>query len=159
MKPSNLRRLMNIWPPFLAAGVRVREISADYRRVRVELRMHWWNRNYVGVHFGGSLFAMTDPFYMLMYMHNLGKDYIVWDRVGKIEFIRPGRGRVHAEFRLEPADIDHAREAAASGRPALIEREVEVLDQDGQIVARIQRTVYVRLKKRLREGEGGSAAT
>lgn len=150
---------MNIWPPFLAAGVRVREISADYRRVRVELRMHWWNRNYVGVHFGGSLFAMTDPFYMLMYMQNLGDDYIVWDRAAGIEFIRPGRGRVRAEFSLEQADIEHARAAAEGGRRALIEREVEVLDGNDEVVARIRRTVYVRLKKRLRESEGDSAAS
>lgn len=146
---------MNLWPPFLASGVRVREIAPDYRHVRVELRMHWWNRNYVGVHFGGSLFAMTDPFFMLMYMHNLGQDYIVWDRAAEIVFVRPGRGRVWAEFKLEEADIEKARLAAASGKPALIEREVEVLDQGGEIVAQVRRTVYVRLKKRLRAGERG----
>ena len=49
------------------------------------------NRNYVGTHFGGSLFAMTDPFYMLMMMRNLGPDYIVWDKHrGSISGVPPG---------------------------------------------------------------------
>jgi acyl-coenzyme A thioesterase PaaI-like protein len=151
MKAARLRWLMNCWPPFLAAGIRVRNIAPDYRQVRVELRMRWSNRNYVGVHFGGSLFAMTDPFFMLMYMNNLGADYIVWDRAGRIEFIRPGRGTVSAEFRLTAEDLESARAKAASGRPALIKHEVDVVDQAGELVARVERTVYVRLKPRLRD--------
>jgi acyl-coenzyme A thioesterase PaaI-like protein len=153
MKAARLRWLMNIWPPFLAAGVRVREIADDYRHVRVELRMRWSNRNYVGVHFGGSLFAMTDPFFMLMYMNTLGRDYIVWDRAGRIEFIRPGRGTVSAQFRLSEEDLESARLKVADGRPALIEHEVDIVDQAGEVVARVQRTVYVRLKRRLRQAE------
>lgn len=148
MKAANLRRLMNIWPPFLGAGVRVRDIAPDYRFVHVELRRRWFNRNYVDVHFGGSLFAMTDPFFMLMYINNLGSDYIVWDRAARIEFIRPGRGLVSAKFRLTETDLDSARSKAADGRPTLIEHEVQVVDQVGELIAKIQRTVYVRLKER-----------
>ena len=37
------------------------------------------NQNYVGSHFGGGLFSMTDPFYMLMLMNVLGSEYLVWD--------------------------------------------------------------------------------
>ncbi len=65
--------------------------------------MRPWNRNYVGSHFGGSLFAMTDPFWMLLALHALGSDYIVWDQAGEIAFARPGRGTVAAEFHLDDA--------------------------------------------------------
>ncbi len=75
MKPSLFRLGLNLWPPFLFAGIHVTALSADYRHARVELRMRPWNRNYVGTHFGGSLFAMTDPFWMLLTMQNLGRDY------------------------------------------------------------------------------------
>lgn len=146
MKASRLRLLMNLWPPFLAAGVRVREIAADYRHARVELRMGWSNRNYVGVHFGGSLFAMADPFYMLMYMKNLGPDYIVWDKAGAIDFRRPGRGTVSAEFRLEQADVDRAVKETDQQRPYLAEHEVLLVDQAGAVVSRIRRTVHIRRK-------------
>jgi hypothetical protein len=77
MKPSTLRLGMNLWPPFLFSGVHVAEIAPDWRYARVELRLRPWNRNYVGTHFGGNLFAMTDPFWMLLLMHCLGRDYYV----------------------------------------------------------------------------------
>src|SRR3546814_10591719 len=83
---STLRRVLNVWPPFLFAGIRVRTISDDYRHARVELRQRWYNRNFVGTHFGGSLFAMTDPFWMIMTMQALGDGYIVWDKAATIEF-------------------------------------------------------------------------
>ena len=57
--PRSLRRLLNIWPPFLFTGIRVLEIGEDWRSARVRLRMHAWNRNAVGSHFGGSLLSRS----------------------------------------------------------------------------------------------------
>lgn len=103
MRANTFRRLINLWPPFLFAGIRANRISADYREVDVALRLRWFNRNYVGTHFGGSLFAMTYPWYMLMLMRILGRDYYVWDRHSSIDFIVPGRGTVSAAFRVDAA--------------------------------------------------------
>jgi len=147
MKASTLKLVMNLWPPFLAAGIRVRYIAEDYSEVRVRMRLHWFNRNYVRTHFGGSLFAMTDPFYMLMYLNRIGKDYVVWDKAASIEFVRPGRGTVTAQFRLDRAMVEKARAEAASGSPALIDHDIEVLDDDGRLVAKSTRTIYVRRKR------------
>jgi len=66
MSPRLLRWGMNVWPPYLGAGIHVRSISGDWSEAVVELRARLLNRNYVGTHFGGSLFAMTDPFYALL---------------------------------------------------------------------------------------------
>jgi acyl-coenzyme A thioesterase PaaI-like protein len=66
--------MVNWWPPYLFSGVRVLEIADDWSSARVRLRMHWYNRNYVGTHFGGSLFAMSDPFWMLLVMNTLGRE-------------------------------------------------------------------------------------
>jgi len=137
---------MNIWPPYLAAGVRVRRIDDDFRRARVELRMGLTNRNYVNVHFGGSLFAMTDPFYMLMYLKNLGSNYVVWDKSAAIDFIRPGRGTVAAEFQLNEVDLDYARAETAHQRSILVKHPVEICDQEDRLVARVERTIYIRRK-------------
>ena len=71
-KAHALRRWINLWPPFLGAGIRVKRIAPDMKAVDVEMKLRWWNANYVGTHFGGSLFAITDAFYMLMLMANLG---------------------------------------------------------------------------------------
>ena len=90
---GGLRTFMNLWPPFRGMGIRVREIAPDFRKVIVELRMKLFNRNYVGTHFGGSLFAMTDPYWMIMMMRNLGDEYVVWDKAGTIRFLKPAKGR------------------------------------------------------------------
>jgi Domain of unknown function (DUF4442) len=105
-----LRRLVNFWPPFLGAGIRVKHIAADMKSVDVEMKLRFWNANYVGTHFGGSLFAMTDAFYMLMLMANLGREYIVWDKAASIRYKKPGRGTVRAEFRLADSQIEDIRE-------------------------------------------------
>ena len=137
---------MNVWPPYLAAGIRVRHLSDDFRRAEVALRLGLLNRNYVNVHFGGSLFAMTDPFYMLMYIKNLGPDYVVWDKSASIDFIRPGKGTVSAAFRLDEDDFDRAREQAARQKSVLLVHPVEILDAEQKLVARVERTIYVRRK-------------
>jgi len=143
----NLRRLLNCWPPFLFTGIRVRAIADDFRYARVELGLHWYNRNYVGTQFGGSLFAMTDPFWMLLAMNALGPDYIVWDQAAAIEFLAPGRGKVSAEFRLDDAALQEIRDAALNGEKYLRWFEVEVRAADGTVVARVRKQLYVRRKR------------
>ena len=147
MKASTLRRILNLWPPFLFSGIRVTQVDADWRHARVELRMRPWNRNYVGTHFGGSLFAMTDPFWMIMVKERLGRDYMVWDKAAEIEFVKPGRGTVHAEFRLDEAALDELRAATADGGKTLRWFGVDVIDGTGETVARIRKQVYVRRKR------------
>ena len=146
MKPNTLRHGLNLWPPFLFAGIHVSEISSDWRRIRVELRMRPWNRNYVRTHFGGSLFAMTDPFRMLPVLKCLGPDYFVWDKAGEIECVKPGRGTMHATFELEDAVLDELRAAAAGGEKVLRWFDADVIDEQGDVVARTRKQLYVRRK-------------
>ena len=147
MNARGLRRLMNWWPPFLFAGIHVRRISDDFGSVEVEMRQRWYNRNYVGTHFGGSLFAMTDPFWMIMLLHRLGRDYLVWDQAGAIDFVRPGRGTVSARFELSDAAVAAVRAAAEGGEKHLQWFETEIRDGSGELVARVRKQVYVRRKR------------
>ena len=55
---------------------------------------------------------MTDPFWMLLVLNALGDGYVVWDQAGEIAFLKPGRGTVHAQFRLDGAVLDEIRAAA-----------------------------------------------
>ena len=155
IKPGTLRRILNLWPPFLFSGIHVVELATDWRSARVELRSRPWNRNYVGVHFGGSLFAMTDPFWMLMTLHALGNDYIVWDQASTIEFLKPGRGTVHARFQLDEAILAQLRAATADGAKHLHWFETAIVDASGEVVARVRKQVYVR-RKRDRVTEDGA---
>jgi acyl-coenzyme A thioesterase PaaI-like protein len=150
MNAKLLRFGMNLWGPFVASGIHVTYISPDYREAKVRLRLGLWNRNSVGVHFGGSLFAMTDPFFMVMFQHNLGKEYRVWDQSAKIDFIKPGTGTVIAHFTIHTHELDEIRQAAEGGAKVLRDFTVEVKNQQGEVVARVCKTLYVRLKDKTR---------
>ncbi|MGA9335656.1 MAG: DUF4442 domain-containing protein [Rudaea sp.] len=146
MKASRLRRLFNIWPPFLFCGIRVEALAEDWRYARVRLKLRWYNRNYVRTQFGGNLFSMTDPFWMIMTLEALGRDYIVWDKAAAIDFVAPGRSDVFAEFHLEESILDEIRAATANGEKCLRWFEVPVKTADGELIARVRKQVYVRRK-------------
>lgn len=146
---------MNCWPPFLGAGIRVTRIAPDFSAVDVEMRLTWYNRNYVRTHFGGSLYTMTDPFHMIMTLHRLGSGYTVWDQAGSVEYVAPGRGTVRAEIRISDEQIDAIRRRAANGDKVLPEFAVDVVGADGKVVARVTKTLYVRRK---RPADGDPAA-
>jgi len=127
-------------------GIRVEHVSANMRSINVEMKLRWWNANYVGTHFGGSLYAMTDPFYMLMLMANLGRDYIVWDKAASIRYRKPGRGTVRAEFRLTDSQLDDIRDKLKTlpkYEPAF---KVEVKDEQGIVIAEVEKLIHVRRK-------------
>jgi len=138
---------MNLWPPFAGAGIRVRRIAADFRRIEVEMPLRLYNRNYFGGHFGGSMYAMVDPFFALMVLHNLPGDYVVWDKAAAIEFIAPGRSRLRATFVVEQEDLEHILKMTASGDKHLHLFRVDLVDQEGLTVARVEKIVYVRRKR------------
>ena len=119
LPPGVFRRGINLWPPFLGAGVRVTRVAGDYREIDVTLKLGLLNRNYFGTQFGGSMFAMTDPFFALMMLRNLGPEYVVWDRAGAIRYLKPGRGDVYARFRLAAAAVARARAATTRVRSSM----------------------------------------
>jgi hypothetical protein len=142
-----LIRLINVYPPYLGAGIRVRG-SADLRRFEVSMRLSIWNRNYVKTHFGGSLYSMCDPFFMLILIQALGGDFIVWDKAASIRFRKPGRGKVRAVFEIPPERIEEIRrDALASGKIEPVFR-VDVVDEAGDVVAEVEKLLYVRSKRK-----------
>jgi Domain of unknown function (DUF4442) len=146
-KSRALRRWINFWPPFLGMGIRIQHIAADMKAVDVEMKLRFWNANYVGTHFGGSLFAMTDPFYMLMLMANLGRDYIVWDKAATIRYRKPGKGTVRAEFRLSDSQVEDVREKLKTlpkYEPVFV---VEVKDEGGIVIAEVEKLLHVQKRQ------------
>ena len=134
---GSLRLLMNLWPPFIGAGIHVERLAPNYREAVVRMRLGLLNRNYMGTHFGGSLFAMTDPFFALLVMHNLGRDYVVWDKASSIDYKLPGRGTVRASFRITPEQVEDILQATASGQKYEPTFAVDVVNRHGEVVATV----------------------
>ena len=145
--PGMLRLALRIYGPYLGAGIRVETISKDWRYARVSMGLKWYNKNAVGTHFGGSLYSMVDPHYMLMLMPILGREYRVWDKSAEIDFIRPGKGRVSAEFHIRDEDLEKIRMMTEDGNKYLHTFDVSVVDEHGTLVAKVKKVIYVKKKK------------
>ena len=148
----HMRMLLNMWPPFLGAGIRIRQLASDWKTIDVEMKLRWWNRNYVGTHYGGSLYSMADPFLMLMLIENLGKDYIVWDKSASIRFRKPGRGTVFANFRVSEEQIREIKQALNSQEKIERSFKVELKDESGGVIAEVEKLLHVRKKDPALEG-------
>ncbi|MDZ7901241.1 MAG: DUF4442 domain-containing protein [Rheinheimera sp.] len=141
-----MRHLLNLWPPFFFNGIRVVALSTDYRYAKVTLNDRPWRRNINSSQFGGAMFAMTDPIYPLMVMGALGKEYLVWDKRADIDYIKPGKGKLTAEFFLQDATVQEIQQATALGEKYFPDFVVHVKNQQHEIVCEVNRTLYVRKK-------------
>ena len=143
-KSRRLRWMFNIFPAYRGSGARVTYIASDFREVRIRLPLSWRSRNYVGTIFGGSMYAAVDPLYMIMLIHCLGPEYVVWDKAATIRFRKPGRTTLHATFRLDDAELDAIRAATADGQPVDRTYNVELTGADGVVHASVEKIIYVR---------------
>ncbi len=141
-----LDRLINFYGPYIGAGVRMKNMTKDFRSCDVEMKLTFYNKNYLGTQFGGSLYSMTDPWYMLMLIKNLGPGYIVWDKAAAIRFKKPGRGKVKAHFRLTQEDIDGIKSYVEENTKMDKSFLVEIRDEEGVLIAEVDKVVYVRKK-------------
>lgn len=146
MKPQFLRPLFNLYAPFRGAGIQIREIDPAYQFIVVDMPLTRRNKNIVGTHFGGSLYAMADPFYMFILMQRLGSKYLVWDQDASIRFVSPGKGLVRGVFEVNDSALDDIRQQASSGKKVLYTFQTEIKHLDGSVVAEVSKTLYIRLR-------------
>lgn len=144
LTPGLLKFGLNIWGPYLGAGIRVEHISADWRKTRVSMKLRWYNTNIMKAHFGGSLYSMTDPHLMLMLMQVLGKEYQVWDKAAEIEFVAPGRGIVYSDLQILNKDLGSIYHHTKKGEKHFHQFDVDVVDTSGDLVATVKKVLYIR---------------
>jgi hypothetical protein len=142
----HLLRIWSFWPPFLGAGIRLTHIAEDFKRIDVKLVHRWWNANLVGTTFGGSMYMMTDAFYMVMLLNVLGKGFIVWDKSANIRFLKPGKTALTCSFVLTEEILSHIRTTLSSQEKMDWNITVPIKDKDGVIVAEVDKVVYIRRK-------------
>lgn len=141
-------KLINFYPPMWGANIKLADCNENLSWFQIKMKLNRWNKNVMGTHFGGSLYAMCDPYYMWILMENLGKDFIVWDKAASIRFKKPGTGTVSAEFEISEAEIEKIRiEVIEKGKNDYYFSTV-VKNEKGQVVAEVDKTVYVRYNKK-----------
>ena len=151
-------RLLSWYPPYWGTGIRIR-MAPDYSVAEVRMALRFYNRNYFGTHFGGSLYAMVDPIYVLMLANRLGPGYSVWDQAATIQFVRPGRGVVRARFEVGDERLGEVVEATSGGETYRPVWPVRILDADEKVVARVEKTLYIRRRSSEKAVAGQAPAT
>ncbi|MFE8071126.1 DUF4442 domain-containing protein [Marinobacteraceae bacterium S3BR75-40.1] len=146
--PQSLKRLLNIYPPYLGAGIKIEYVADDWKELHVGMALRWYNRNAVNTHFGGSLYSMIDPHLMLMLMQLLGRDYVIWDKAAEIEFVNASRRRVKSVISITDNDIRSIQSHTDDGAKYFPVFVVDIRDEADNVVARVKKTLYVKKKKR-----------
>ena len=143
-----MKLALNLYPPYLGAGVKVTHIGEDWRELHVSMALRWYNRNAVGTHFGGSLYSMVDPHLMLLLIRLLGDEYWVWDKTAEIEFIKASNQKVTSIINISSKDLEEIKLQTNNGEKYLHEFVIEIKDKDNDLVAIVKKIIYVRKKKR-----------
>ncbi len=109
LKPAELKRMLNLWLPFLFNRIRIVHVSEDFTEIDVKLKHTFWNRNPDKAIWGGSIFSAADPFYPIMLKQNaLQKGYKTnfYTKETKVKYIKAARTDITFKFRLNDNHIN-----------------------------------------------------
>lgn len=148
LSPRGFKWFMNLYPPYLFSGTRVKHIAADWRHIIVLLHKSFLTRNYVGTTFGGSMYAAADPFYMLMLIKIMGiNNYIIWDKGASIDFRKPAKTHLTYDFEITDDDLAKIHAQLDESGKALPEFHVQGIDTAGDVCVSVRKILYVRKKR------------
>lgn len=141
-RSRKIRWGMNIWPCIWCAGGKVEFISGDFTELHVSLKrnLRTWNR--VGTVYGGSIYSSVDPYYMLMLMEILGKDFIVWDKGASFKFVRPIVEKVKCRFLIDEATLAAIRAKVKADGEYTFELPLKYEDDNGTVYAVFNKIMY-----------------
>lgn len=147
LTPHLVKLRINTYAPYVGAGIKIEHLDTDQGLCVVAMELTALNKNIVGTQFGGSLYSMVDPFYMLLLMQQLGSHYVVWDKSSHIEFVAPGTTKVTARIKISTDEAASVRNLAETGEPVFREYRTEIVDSQQKVIAVVTKTVYIRLRK------------
>jgi hypothetical protein len=136
----------NRFPCYRGTGGRLRYVAPDWSEVRIDLPLSRRTRNYVGTIFGGSLYGSVDPIYMIMLIHRLGPEFIVWDKAATIQFKKPGKETLRARFVVADEELSAIRKILETQRSVDRVYTVDLADAAGTVCATIEKVIYIRRK-------------
>lgn len=137
----------NFSPMYRRSVGRINEVSKDLHTVKLEIPLNYKNRNYVGTIFGGSLFAATDPIYMIQLIQILGDDYVVWDKAATIKYKRPAKEKAYVVFQFSNEEIQDIKSKVNLNNEIDIVKQVNITNKDGVVYAELDKIIYVAYKR------------
>lgn len=141
-RSRKLRWAFNFWPCIWCTGSTVEFIAGDYKELHVSLKLNIRTRNRVGTVYGGSIYSSVDPYFMLLLMEVLGKNYVVWDKGASMKFIRPIVEKVKCRFLITDALVEEIKQKITENGEYSFELPIQYEDEQGQVYATFTKVVY-----------------
>jgi acyl-coenzyme A thioesterase PaaI-like protein len=141
------RRAFNIWPCIWCTGSTIKFLSGDFKELHVQLKLNIRTRNRVGTVYGGSIYSSIDPYFMLLMMDILGRDYVVWDKGASVKFIRPITGKVKCRFLIPDELVEKVKSEIAANGQYVFEMPLQYEDGEGKVYATFTKTIYTASKE------------
>ena len=159
LTPHLLKLRINTYAPYIGAGIKIDYVDLDQGLCVVSMGLTALNKNIVGTQFGGSLYSMVDPFYMLMLLHQLGSKYVVWDKSSHIDFVAPGNSKVTARIKIPAGEIATIRALTEDGDAVFREYKVDIVDEQQKTIATVTKNLYIRLRKHSKSSDQNNRMT
>jgi hypothetical protein len=147
------RWIYNFYPVYRRTGARIIYIDDSWQKIRISIPLRIWTRNYYGTISGISMFGGVDPIYMVMLIKLLGPDYVVWDKEAAIRFIKPGRNKLVAEFKINDDELNHIRQTLEAGLSVTRTYHVDLVDAQGTVCASVDKVIHIK-KRNTQKDEG-----
>ena len=145
---KKLKWLLRFYPPFFFQRIVVKEIHPEFLHMHLRVKRSLLTRNPAGTTFGGTIFSATDPLYALMLSSALerrGLNIVVWLKHAKIDYLKPAATTLDIHVDLPSEVVDEAMQVVSSGEKYIRSFEILLTDASGEICAKVENQVYVRL--------------
>ena len=145
-KDTLFKVLFNWSPMYKRSCGKIVRVSKDLHTVRIKIPLSYKNKNYMGSIFGGSLFAATDPIYMIQLMQILGKEYVVWDKASVIRFKKPAYSVAYADFHFTSDEIAEIQQRVISEKEVNFVKYLQITDSNQNVFTELEKTIYISSK-------------
>ena len=139
---------LNFFPAFARSGGRVTFISNDFKTIKIELPLNYKTKNISGTMYGGSMYSAIDPIYAIIFILLLKNKFTIWDKSAIIDFKKPGRGLLKAEFHVRDEELKEVLDELKTNYSIRKVFLVDLIDEQNHIVASFEKTLYFANKKK-----------
>ena len=108
LKPSELKRMLNLWLPFIFNRIKITKVSNDFRNIEVRLKLSFWNRNPGKAIWGGAIFSAADSFFPIMLKQNALLEGYKTDFLTKstnVSYLKPSKTDLFFNFTLSDDEV------------------------------------------------------
>lgn len=147
LRPNELKRMLNLWLPFILNRIKIQSISNDFTNIHVLLKHSFWNRNPNKSVWGGSIASVLDPFFPIMIKQTVLRKGIHTDFFSKavnVDFIKQVQSNILFHFIITNAEIAKVETALQENGKYEGWHSVSGIDSNENVCVKGKIQVYLR---------------